>query len=47
MVSDFLLPWSRFNLFSRFSHQQNDLASSGVPLEAVMYFEYGKIERGY
>ena len=35
MVSNFLLPWSRLNLFS---------LSSEIPLEAATYFEYGKIE---
>ena len=47
MVSDFLLPWSRLNLLSLSPQQQEDLASSGIPAEAVIYFEYGKTEEGY
>ena len=47
MVSDFLLPWSRLNLLSLPPQQQEDLANSGIPLEAVTYFEYGKTEEGY
>lgn len=47
MVSDFLLPWSRLNLFSLPTQQQEDLAKSGIPLEAATYFEYGKTEDGY
>ena len=47
MVSDFLLPWSRLNLFSLPSQQQKELADSGVPFEAATYFEYGKMEEGY
>lgn len=47
MVSDFLLPWSRFNLLSLPPQRQEELVSSGVPLEAVIYFEYKKIEEGY
>lgn len=47
MVSDFLLPWSRLNLLSLPLQQQENLASSGIPLEAVTYFEYGKTEEGY
>ena len=47
MVSDFLLPWSRLNLLSLPLQQQEDLASSGIPLEAVTYFEYGKTKEGY
>lgn len=46
MVSDFLLPWSRLNLFSLPKEQQEQLNASGVPLEAVELFEYGK-EKGY
>ena len=45
MVSDFLLPWSRLNLFSLPSQQQTDLVK--LALEAVTYFEYGKMEEGY
>ena len=42
MASDFLLLWSRLVLFSLPSQQQEDLASSGIPFEAAIYFEYGK-----
>lgn len=41
MVSDFLLP------LSLSLERQQELASSGIPLEAVTYFEYGKMEEGY
>ena len=47
MVSDFLLPWSRLNLFSLPPQRQEELVSSGVPLKTVTYFEYGKMEEGY
>ena len=47
MVSDFLLPWSRLNLFSLPTQQQKDLAKSGISLEVAIYFEYGKTEEGY
>lgn len=47
MVSDFLLSLSRLNLFFLLTQQQEDLASSGVPLEAVTYSEYGKSKEGY
>ena len=47
MVSDFLLPWSRLNLLSLPLQQQQELASSDIPLEAATYFEYGKMEEGY
>ena len=47
MVSDFGLPWSRLNLFSLPSHQQEELASSGISIEAANYFGYGKMEQGY
>jgi len=46
MVSDFLLPWSRLNLLSLPKERQQELTSSGVPLEAAVLFEYGK-EEGY
>lgn len=46
MVSDFLLPWSRLNLFSLPTARQEELQNSGVPLEAAVLFEYGK-ENGY
>jgi hypothetical protein len=46
MVSDFLLPWSRLNLLSLPKEQQEELNASGVPLEAVELFEYGK-DKGY
>ena len=47
MVSDFLLPWSRLNLFSLPLEQQKHLADSNIPLEAVTYFGHGKTEEGY
>ena len=47
MVSDFLLPWSQLNLHSLSDQAQHELASSGVPLEAVEFFEYGKNNEGY
>lgn len=47
MVSDFLLPWSQLKLLSLPLKQQQELASSGIPLEAANYFEYGKIKEGY
>ena len=47
MVSNFLLLQSRFNLFSLPPKQQKDLANSDIPLEAAIYFKYGKIEEGY
>ena len=46
MVSDFLLPWSRLNLFSLPKRRQEELEEAGVPLEAAVLFEYGK-EDGY
>ena len=42
MVSDFLLPWSRLNLLSLSKPRQEEFVNSGVPLEAAVYFEYGK-----
>lgn len=47
MVSDFLLSWSRLNLFSLPDTRQKELATSGVPLEAAEFFEYGKNNDGY
>lgn len=47
MVSDFLLPWSRLNLFSLSSQRQEELTNSGILSEAVIFFEYGKMEEGY
>jgi hypothetical protein len=44
MVSDFLLPWSRLNLLSLPTGRQEELAASGIPLEAAVLFEYGKEE---
>ena len=41
MVSDFLLPWSRLNLYSLPKAQQDQLAASGVPLEVTVSLEYG------
>lgn len=46
MVSDFLLPWSRLNLLSLSQEQQDNFVASGIPLEAVEYYEYGQ-EEGY
>ena len=46
-MSNFLLPWSQLNLFFLFSQQQKKLADFEISLEAVTYFEYGKIEEGY
>jgi hypothetical protein len=46
MVSDFLLPWARLNLLSLPKERQDELTSSGIPLEAAVLFEYGK-EDGY
>ena len=47
MVLDFLLPWLRLNLLSLPLQQQENLASLGITLEAVTYFEYEKQEEGY
>ena len=47
MISDFLLLWSRLNLFSLPPQRQQDLANLGIPFEAATYFEYGKMEEGY
>ena len=47
MISDFLLSWSQLNLFSLLLEQQKHLANSNILLEAVTYFEYGKIEEKY
>ena len=47
MVSDFLLPWSRLNLASLSPEKQKKLAELGMPFEAAIYFEYGKMEEGY
>ncbi len=44
MVSDFLLPWSRLNLFLLPHQQQKEIVNSGLPIEAAPYFEYEKIE---
>jgi hypothetical protein len=46
MVSDFLLPWSRLNLLSLPKARQEELVTSGIPLEAAILFEYSK-EDGY
>lgn len=46
MVSEFLLPWSRLNLHSLPEARQEELVTSGIPLEAAILFEYGK-EDGY
>lgn len=42
MVSEFLLPWSRLNLFSLPKSRQQELENAGLPLEATVFFEYGK-----
>ena len=47
MVSDFLLLLSRLNLLSLYPQQQKDLASAGIPTEAVTHFQYGKTEERY
>lgn len=47
MVLNFLLLWSRLNLFSLFLQQEKDQANSGISFEATTYFEYGKIKKGY
>lgn len=47
MVSDFLLPWSRLNLFSLFDKRQLESTTLDVPAEAVTYFEYGSGNEGY
>ena len=47
MASDFFLPWSRLNLLSLPYQQQGELVNSRVPLEALTYFEYGKMEGSY
>ena len=47
MVSDFLLPWSRLNLLSLPPQKQENLASSGMVIEAVPYFEYRKTKERY
>lgn len=44
MVSDCFFPWSRLNLLSLSFEKQDRLVSLGVLLEAVTYFEYGKME---
>ena len=47
MVLDFLLPWSRLNLFSLPLEQQKHLADSNNLLKTMTYFKYGKTEEGY
>ncbi len=47
MLSDFLLPWSKLNLLSLLSEKQKELVNSGIPREAVTYFEYEKSEERY
>lgn len=42
MVSDFLLPWERLNLFRLGKKQCDALTAAGVPKEAVEIFEYGQ-----
>lgn len=47
MMLDFLLPWSQLNLLLLPPQRQKELVSSDIPLEAVTYFEYGKMEESY
>ena len=47
MVSDFFLLWSRLNLASLPHEKQKELAELSILFEAVTYFEYAKIEKGY
>lgn len=47
MVSDFLLSWSRLNLFFLLIQQQENLAKLDVSLEAVAHFKYRKTKDGY
>jgi hypothetical protein len=44
MVSEFLLPWSRLNLFSLPKSRKQELENAGIPLEATVFFECGKEE---
>lgn len=46
MISDFLLPWKRFNVFHLGEKQRRVLKAAGVPEEAAEIFEYGQ-EEGY
>lgn len=46
MISDFLLPWKRFNLFHLKKEKRKALTEAGVPQEAAEIFEYGQ-ENGY
>ena len=41
IVSDFLLPWKRLNLFHLQSHEQEALIASGILEEVAKNFEYG------
>ena len=47
MVFDFLLSWSRLNVFSLSNKLQLEKITSGVPAEAATYFEYGNNNEGY
>ena len=47
MVSDFLLPWSRLNVFSLPNELQLEKITSGLPAEAATYFEYGNNNERY
>ena len=42
MVSDFLLPWKRLNLFHLQLHKQEAFIASGIFKEATKIFEYGQ-----
>ena len=47
MVSNFLLLWLKLKLLSLSPQQQDDLASSEIPLKVFTYFEYRKTEERY
>lgn len=47
MLLDFLLSWSRLNLLSWLSKQQDKWVNSEISKEVVTYFEYGKPEKRY
>lgn len=47
MMSDFFFLWFWLNLLSFLLERQQKLRSSGILFEAVIYFEYNKIEERY
>lgn len=47
MMSDFFFLWFWLNLLSFLLERQQKLGSSGILFEAVIYFEYNKIEERY